>query len=272
MNYKERTAEAIFRRYWRGVRLIRLLKWVGCLVCMGLLLRSIWWTPSEWKFLLIFALYLGYLYVLRLVNSFRFLSLNVILNRDCDAVKFTEVSRLLRDRVGTRSSGMAGLNVAWGLYWSGRFDEAAGALTDVDLKGKNVQGRLLLRNLDFNCRLARGETAGARNVRQETRGFVERLKAGSAARKQGETLLELMDAALALEEGDYTAFRTIREYLAGADTVPLQRVSAAYQLAKADLAQGETENARARLTEAAERGGTLFVAEEARKLLAAMEP
>ena len=36
---------------------------------------------------LVFLLYLGYLFVLRLVNSLRFLSLNLILNRDCDPVK-----------------------------------------------------------------------------------------------------------------------------------------------------------------------------------------
>ena len=77
---------------------------------------------------LAFLLYLGYLYFLRLCNSLRFLSLNQILYRDCDPVKFAEVSRLLKERLGSHTSGMAALNEACGLYWSGRFDEAEKAL------------------------------------------------------------------------------------------------------------------------------------------------
>ena len=41
--------------------------------------------------------------------------------------------------------------------------------------------------------------------------------------------------------------------------------------AKADLAQGERENALARLHYAAEQGGTLYIAEEARRKLAELE-
>ena len=42
-------------------------------------------------------------------------------------------------------------------------------------------------------------------------------------------------------------------------------------LARADLAQGETRNARARLEMVVEQGGTLYIVEEARELLAELE-
>ena len=38
------------------------------------------------------------------------------------------------------------MNIAWGLYWSGRFDEADAAMAEVELKGNNPQGRLLLQS------------------------------------------------------------------------------------------------------------------------------
>lgn len=264
-------AEAVFQRYWRGFRLFRALRWVGCFACIAWLVPHILYGGSMVTAALVFLLYLGYLYILRLANSLRFLSLNLILNRDCDPVKFTEVSRLLKERLGSRTSGMAGLHVAWGLYWSGRFTEAEKAMTNVELKGKNPQGRLLLRNLDFNCRMERGDLAGARHVRQETEAYIRNEKPSSALRKTGERLLDIMDAAFAREEGDWETFRRLYERVALGNTTKLQRVTAAFALAKADMAQGEKENARTRLAYVTEHGGTLYIAEEARCLLAEIE-
>lgn len=266
-NFPNMTPKAIVCRYWRGFRLVRALRWVGCLVCIAWLVPHILYGGSMVTAALVFLLYLGYLYVLRLANSLRFLSLNLILNRDCDPVKFTEVSRLLKERLGSRTSGMAGLNVALGLYWSGRFDEAERALADVDIKGRNPQGRLLLRNLDFGCRMKRGDLAGARHVRQETETCIRNEKAGSAVRKAGERLLDIMDAAFAEKAEDWDALRRLYDHVASGNATELQRVASAFALAKADLAQGEKENARVRLIYAADHGGTLYLAGEARRLL-----
>ena len=136
-NFPNMTPEDIFCRYWRGFCLIRALRWVGCLLCIAWLVPRIFYGGSIVTAALSFLLYLGYLYLLRLCNSLRFLSLNLILNRDCDPVKFTEVSRLLKERLGNHTSGMAPQNMALGLYWSGRFDEAEKALANVGLRGKN---------------------------------------------------------------------------------------------------------------------------------------
>lgn len=267
-NFQNLTAEEIVRCYWRGFRLVRVLRWIGCLVCIAWLVPHILYGGSMVTAVLAFLLYLGYLYVLRLANSLRFLSLNLILNRDCDPVKFTEVSRLLKERLGSRTSGMAGLNMAWGLYWSGQFAEAEKALTNVELKGKNPQGRLMLRNLDFNCRLVRGDLDGARYVRQEAEAVIRNEKPGSVIRKSGERLLDIMDAAFAERAGDWETFRRLHDRMSPGNTTEFQRVTAAFSLAKADLAQGEAENARARLTCVADHGGTLYVTEKARCLLA----
>lgn len=48
-------------------------------------------------------------------------------------------------------------------------------------------------------------------------------------------------------------------------------MTSAFRLARADLAQGETRNARARLEMVVEQGGTLYIVEEARELLAELE-
>lgn len=268
MKFKNRTAEQIMRRYWLGHHLIRVIRWVACIFCMAILFRCILFNDNPLWILLIFAVYLLFLQALRLGNSLWFLTLNQILNRHCDPVKFSEVSQLLQQKIGSNTSGMAALNVAWGLYWSGRFGEAEKALTNVDLKRKNSPGQLLLWNLDFNCRVQRGDLDGARYVRQEVEASIQKKKPGSAVRKAGERLLDIMDAAFAERTEDWETFRRLHDHLAMENTTEFRRVTAAFSLAKADLAQGEAENARTRLAYVAEHGGTLYIAEEARRLLA----
>lgn len=264
---KERTAEQIFRRYIRTYRLLRALRWLGCGACMAVLLPRIWWGKSVFWSAMVFLFYLLYLWGLRLVNSLHFLSLNLILNRDCDAVRFTEVSRLLSGYLGQRSTGMAGLNVAQGLYWSGRFDEARRELEQVRLKRKNLAAGLLLQNLKFNCAIRRRDLQEAQAVREKVQRFAQGQKDGSSGRKNADHLLFAMEAALALEREDWDAYRAAQSCLEKGYRSNLQKVSAAWHMAKADLAQGEKENARVRLELVAGQGGTLYMVEEAKKLL-----
>ena len=63
----------------------------------------------------------------------------------------------------------------------------------------------------------------------------------------------------------------MEEELSAGYTVPIQKVSSAFRLAQADLAQGERENARDRLEFVLEQGGTLCFMEEARQLLAELD-
>lgn len=265
---KNQSAEEIVRRFQRGFYVIRALRLVACGLCLWGVLYITWWRDGSLAGLAVCLLvYVAVLYGLRLVNSLRFLMLNRILNGDCDPVKFAQVNRLLLRRM-RRTTGMWGLNVANGLYWSGDFAGAAAALGDVALKGKNPTGELVRRNVDFNCRMALGDGAGAETVRLDTAGFVARLKEGSPLRREGERLLDVMAVSTALERGDYETVRTVQERLSLHEGTLFLKVVSAYRLAQADLAQGEMQNALARLAFVAERGGTLWIAAKARQLLA----
>ena len=263
MKTTERNAQDIFRRYWQRFRLLRAARWLGCMVCLMVLVPRIWRGSSTVGSVVIFLLYLLYLWALRLVNSLHFMSLNLILNRDCDAVTFTEVSRLLMERLGTRSTGMARLNYAQGLYWSGRFEEAERQLTDVELKRKNEAAALLLRNLKFNCMIQRKDIPVAEDVRRE----VQTIAAQQKNRKDADYLLLCMDAALAVQREDWDACRALLLRMEEGYRSNIQKVSAAWQLANADFAQGETENAQRRLQFIIEQGGTLYMVEPAKSLL-----
>lgn len=265
MTKTERTAEAIFRRYWQRFRLLRAARWMGCVVCLAVLLPRIWRGSSTVGSVVIFLLYLLYLWALRLVNSLHFMSLNLILNRDCDAVTFTEVSRLLMERLGTRSTGMARLNFVQGLYWPGRFEEAERQLTEVELKRKNEAVVLLMQNLKFECAIQRKDLSTARDLRLEVRSGAEKQK----RRKNVDYLLLAMDAALAEAREDWETYRALQLRMEEGYHSNLQKVSAAWHLAKADLAQGEAENAKGRLKFIVQQGGTLYMVEQAKNLLKA---
>ena len=268
---KQKTAEEIFARYWREYRVIRVMRWVGCAVCLAVLLPRVWQGDSLAAPVGICALYLLYLYGLRGVNSLHFLTLNLILNRDCDALKFTQVSRLLHERLGSRSTGMARLNIAQGLYWSGCFAEAEGELEQVRLKRNNHTAFLLQQNLRFNCAMQRHDLPAAQAEGETVRDFAEKQKHCSADYKNAEQVLLLAECAFAAEREDWENYRALQARLEEGYTTNLQKVSAAWNLAKADLAQGERENALARLHYAAEQGGTLYIAEEARRKFTELE-
>ncbi len=52
------SAENVFRRYWRGFRLLRALRWVGCLACIAWLVPHILSGGSMVTAVLAFLLYL----------------------------------------------------------------------------------------------------------------------------------------------------------------------------------------------------------------------
>lgn len=274
-DFRAMTAEEIVRRYWKGFRLLRgvyyallavyllFLLWLA----VGPLRDFRWWFLT---YLVSLGAAFLCLRLVRVVNSRHYLQLEQILTQDCDAVKYTEVCRLLRSRM-KRSTGMVKLNETKGLVFSGQFREAAALLEDVELKKPQLAVKLLYQNVAFNCAVLLGEGRHAEETRRETERLLKKKRPGKAVRQAGEQLLTLMDAGLAFQREDYETLRSLETRLEGMYTVPLQFVTSAYRLARADLAQGETEGARARLTYVAEHGGTLYVTGEARRLLAELE-
>ena len=122
----------------------------------------------------------------------------------------------------------------------------------------------------FNCCIKLKDIEGALQARQETKALTSTAKK-SSLQKRGEQLLDMMASSLALEQGDYAAFRHMEETGKHTSTVNIQQVTAAFHLAKADMAQGDTQSAVARLEYVAKMGGTLYITEDAQNLLAELK-
>lgn len=272
MNYKGKTPEEIVRDYRRRLRAKQGLLFLVCFLYAVLMLQGIWRQGVGWGtvFLGILILYLV-TFLLNIWISWAFLSLNLILNQDCDPVTYTAVCRLLR-KVHKRRRNQVGLavNEAVGVQWCGRFSEALDMVDRLAVPERDGLRQLLVRNLRFNCFVNLEDQESARRVRKETARYAGTIRK-PALRKQSVQLLKIMDSSLALCGEDYETFRRLEEELSTGYTANIQRVSSALRLARADLAQGEVQNARARLEMAAEQGGTLYLAEEARLLLAELE-
>ena len=107
----------------------------------------------------------------------------------------------------------------------------------------------------------------AMQVRQEAEALVSSFTKASL-QKTGQELLNVMDASLALWRGDHDTFRRMEEARSARYTAKLQKVVSAVCLADADIACGERRNARTHLEYAIREGGTLYVVEDARRMLA----
>ena len=68
--------------------------------------------------------------------------------------------------------------------------------------------------------------------------------------------------------GDYETFRRMEEARSAGFTAKLQKVVSAVCLADVDIACNELKNARTHLEYAIQEGGTLYVVEDARRMLA----
>ena len=199
----------------------------------------------------------------------------------CDAIFFKRPDPHPRLRRGKISRGMHAARAdhppddghdrhryGKGALFTGRFEEAYAALPRPAPAQAKASVLLAYDNVLFNSALATGRLDQARQVRAHAAALPAAKHKGME--KAAASLLDLMGAALAFEAGDYDAFRSkTQAFLLTANT-PLQKVSSSYRLALADLKQGEWENARARLTFAAQHGGTLFFAAQAEALLRVM--
>ena len=104
-------------------------------------------------------------------------------------------------------------------------------------------------------------------VRHEAEVLVSSFKKASLQRT-GQELLNVMDASLALRRGDHETFRRMEEARSAGYTAKLQKVVSAVCLADVDIACNELKNARRHLEYAIQEGGTLYVVEDARRMLA----
>ena len=270
MKFQNKSPEEIVRRYRRNVRLKRGLIILVLLTYMAFAIWEIWWNDMGFFALLLRAL--PVFLVLSPVSfwiAWDFIVLNVILNVNCDPVTYVQVMHLLGQARNSRRSAITiQINEAVGNMWTGRFSEAL-ALVE-SLPGLNAGDQLSVLYIRFNCCMKLKDIGGALRARQETEALISTAKQ-SSLHKRGEQLLDMMASSFALEQGDYASFRHMEETGKHKSTINIQQVTTAFHLAKADMAQGDTQSAKARLEYVVKMGGTLYVTEDAKSLLAELK-
>ena len=270
MKFQNKSPEEIVRRYRRNVRLKRGLVILVLLAYMAFAIWEIWWNDMGFFALLLRAL--PVFLVLSPVSfwiAWDFIVLNVILNVNCDPVTYVQVMHLLGQARNSRRSAITiQINEAVGNMWTGRFSEAL-ALVE-SLPGLNAGDQLSVLYIRFNCCMKLKDIGGALRARQETEALISTAKQ-SSLHKRGEQLLDMMASSFALEQGDYASFRHMEETGKHKSTINIQQVTTAFHLAKADMAQGDTQSAKARLEYVVKMGGTLYVTEDAKSLLAELK-
>jgi len=237
---------------------------------MAFAIREIWWNDMGFFGLLLRAL--PVFLVLSPVSfwiAWDFIALNAILNVNCDPVTYVQVMHLLgQNRNSRRSAITIQINEAVGNMWTGRFSEALALVKS--LPDLNAGDQLSVLYIRFNCCMKLKDIEGALQARQETEALISSTKK-SSLHKRGEQLLDMMASSFALEQEDYASFRHMEETGKHKSTVNIQQVTTAFHLAKADMAQGDVQSAKARLEYVAKMGGTLYVTEEAKSLLAGLK-
>ena len=200
--------------------------------------------------------------------SWDFMSLNLILNQNCDPVIYVQVLRLLEKVHKRKRSAVAiRINEASGLMWSGQFSDALALAEPLRKYKLSVNYQISFLNIRFNCYKKMEDLERAMQVKHEAEVLVSSFKKASLQRT-GQELLNVMDASLALWRGDYEAFRRMEEARSAGYTAKLQKVVSAVCLADVDIACNELKNARTHLEYAIQEGGTLYVVEDARRMLA----
>lgn len=266
--YQNKTPAEIVHQYKKGLRAKQ-----GLLILILLLyvidnIRAIWRADAGLADVLFKLLILIVItFPINIWISWNFMSLNLILNQACDPVTYVQVMRLLGKEHNRKRNALAiRINEASGLMWSGQFSDALVLAESLRKYKVSVSCQISLLNIRFNCYKKMEDRERAMQVKQETEVLVSSFTKASM-QKTGQELLNIMDASLALWQGDYETFRRMEEVRSVRYKAKLQKVVSALCLADVDIACGELKNARTRLEYAVREGGTLYVVEDARRML-----
>lgn len=266
--YQNKTPAEIVHQYKKGLRAKQ-----GLLILILLLyvidnIRAIWRADAGLADVLFKLLILIVItFPINIWISWNFMSLNLILNQACDPVTYVQVMRLLGKEHNRKRNALAiRINEASGLMWSGQFSDALVLAESLRKYKVSVSCQISLLNIRFNCYKKMEDRERAMQVKQETEVLVSSFTKASM-QKTGQELLNIMDASLALWRGDYETFRRREEVRSVRYKAKLQKVVSAVCLADVDIACGELKNARTRLEYAVREGGTLYVVEDARRML-----
>lgn len=270
--YQNKSPEEIAHQYRQRLLVRRVLLILIILLNIVIDIWGIWMMEDGLADVLLRLLFLIVIAIaINIWISWNFLSLNLILNQDCDSVTYFQVMRLLEKvHNGKTMPLIVQINEASGFMWSGQFSKALDLAESLRKCKVGDSYKITLLNIRFNCYIKLEDLERAMQVKHETEVLVSTFTKASL-QKMGQELLNAMAASLALRQGDYETFRRMEEARSAGYKAKIQKVVSAVRLADADLSQGEFRNARTRLEYAVQEGGTLYVVEEARCMLAELE-
>ena len=269
MQYQNNTPEEIVRQYKKRLRAKQGLIILILLLHIIINIRGIWWGDDGMADVLLKLLILiAVTFPINVWISWDFMSLNLILNQNCDPVTYVQVMRLLEKVHKRKRSAVAiRINEAAGLMWSGQFSDALALAEPLRKYKLSVNYQISLLNIRFNCYKKMEDLERAMQVKHEAEVLVSSFKKASLQRT-GQELLNVMDASLALWRGDHETYRRMEEARSARYTAKIQKVVSAVCLADVDIACGELKNAKTHLEYAIQEGGTLYVVEDTRRMLA----
>ena len=268
MQYQNKTPEEIVRQYKKRLRAKQGLIILILLLHIIINIRGIWWGDDGMADVLLKLLILiAVTFPINVWISWDFMSLNLILNQNCDPVTYVQVLCLLEKVHKRKRSAVAiRINEAAGLMWSGQFSDALALAEPLRKYKLSVNYQISLLNIRFNCYKKMEDLERAMQVKHEAEVLVSSFKKASLQRT-GQELLNVMDASLALWRGDHETYRRMEEARSARYTAKLQKVVSVVCLADVDIACGELKNAKTHLEYAIQEGGTLYVVEDARRML-----
>ena len=269
MQYQNKTPEEIVRQYKKRLRAKQGLLILILLLHIIINIRGIWWGDDGMADVLLkLFILIAVTFPINIWISWDFMSLNLILNQNCDPVTYVQVLRLLEKVHKRKRSAVAiRINEASGLMWSGQFSDALALAEPLRKYKLSVNYQISLLNIRFNCYKKMEDLERAMQVKHEAEVLVSSFKKASLQRT-GQELLNVMDASLALWRGDHETYRRMEEARSARYTAKIQKVVSAVCLADVDIACGELKNAKTHLEYAIQEGGTLYVVEDARRMLA----
>ena len=269
MQYQNKTPEEIVRQYKKRLRAKQGLIILILLLHIIINIRGIWWGDDGMADVLLKLLILiAVTFPINVWISWDFMSLNLILNQNCDPVTYVQVLCLLEKVHKRKRSAVAiRINEAAGLMWSGQFSDALALAEPLRKYKLSVNYQISLLNIRFNCYKKMEDLERAMQVKHEAEVLVSSFKKASLQRT-GQELLNVMDASLALWRGDHETYRRMEEARSARYTAKIQKVVSAVCLADVDIACGELKNAKTHLEYAIQEGGTLYVVEDTRRMLA----
>ncbi len=269
MQYQNKTPEEIVHQYKKRLRAKQGLLILLLLLYVIVGIRGIWWGDDGIADVLLELLILIIItFPINVWISWDFMSLNLILNQNCDPVTYVQVMRLLEKVHKRKRSALAiHINEAAGLMWSGKFSDALALAESLRKYKLSVNYQISLLNIRFNCCKKMEDLERAMQVKHEAEVLVSSLTKASK-QKTGQELLNVMDASLALWRGDHETYRRMEEARSARYTAKIQKVVSAVCLADVDIVCGELKNAKTHLEYAIQEGGTLYVVEDARRMLA----